>query len=92
MDPFYSLNPSQSSHTWTKKFRIRRYSTMEWKNGLSYDVRAAAAKAVKTPPARPPISVLRMVVAVSGPGVAMTANDTPRNPRNELTARSLVVI
>src|SRR5438105_2114827 len=37
--------------------------------------------AVATPVARLPRSVLRMVSAVSWPGVQMTSSDTPRNAR-----------
>ena len=36
-------------------------------------------KAVITPALRPPSRVLRMVTAVSGPGVTMTSTATPRN-------------
>src|SRR5216684_4961231 len=35
--------------------------------------------AVATPPARPPVKVLRMVMAVSGPGVMITRAEIPRN-------------
>ena len=37
----------------------------------------ATPSAVKMPPARPPNSVLRMVMAVSGPGVMITTSATP---------------
>jgi hypothetical protein len=37
--------------------------------------------AVKTPARRPPSSVLRIVSAVSGPGVAMTTAETARKER-----------
>jgi hypothetical protein len=42
---------------------------------------AATPSAVRTPPRRPPSSVLRMVSAVSGPGVAMTRIEMPGNAR-----------
>ncbi len=41
----------------------------------------AIPSAVSTPPERPPMSVLRIVTAVSGPGVTITMSETPRNAR-----------
>src|SRR4051794_35263597 len=38
--------------------------------------------AVKSPATRPPRSVLRIVSAVSWPGVTITSADTPRNARS----------
>ncbi len=51
---------------------------------------ATMPSAVKTPPRRPPSNVLRMVRAVSGPGVTMTSADTPRKARNVLIMGRLV--
>src|SRR5881397_3988623 len=53
---------------------------------------AATPAAVARPARRPPASVLRMVRAVSCPGVQMTSRDTPRNARYDprpITVRSL---
>ena len=41
--------------------------------------------AVKIPARRPPISELRIVSAVSGPGVTITIADTPRNATSSVT-------
>ena len=41
--------------------------------------------AVKIPARRPPMSVLRIVSAVSGPGVAITIAETPRNAKSSVT-------
>src|SRR2546425_2232289 len=41
---------------------------------------SATPAAVATPPARPPRSVLRIVSAVSGPGVTITMIESTRNP------------
>jgi hypothetical protein len=43
--------------------------------------------AVKMPARRPPISELRIVSAVSGPGVTITIADTPRNAARSVTRR-----
>jgi len=41
----------------------------------------AIPSAVSTPPERPPMSVLRIVAAVSGPGVTITMTETLKNAR-----------
>src|SRR5271166_6732110 len=41
----------------------------------------AIPSAVSTPPERPPMSVLRIVTAVSDPGVTITMSETLRNAR-----------
>ena len=41
--------------------------------------------AVKIPARRPPMSVFRIVSAVSGPGVAITIAETPRNATSSVT-------
>ena len=41
----------------------------------------AIPSAVSTPPERPPMSVLRIVTAVSGPGVTITMTETLKNAR-----------
>src|SRR5436190_20504387 len=53
---------------------------------------AATPAAVATPERRPPARVLRIVSAVSWPGVQMTSSDTPRKAKYDpspITMRSL---
>src|SRR5215831_16907968 len=49
----------------------------------------ATPSAVAMPPARPPSSALRIVIAVSGPGVTITRIEMPRNARNDSIIVSL---